>query len=274
MRARNKKSDYGFSFVLLGLILGFFMGSGIVYWYSNRQNDSSFAYNLWDYFSGLFQGSENTSTYVIAANDPPTPDTQVTKPAGAQVIMAHTLLPLQSQSDSLLNDHRAIDDSTAFAEKIALPDSAPAPDELLTDFENPAPESELLEEPEEPISQPIRIAQDQLLQIRAYSLPSKRPGENKSEAISQLESLLGNHPQRPGTENMMLVEFWTSPFNFRGYKMSHNKLVVYGLDQVEAFSLHSDGENIFIKYFDAFYPVKPTMDYKAFSSADAPPLFQ
>jgi hypothetical protein len=61
---------------------------------------------------------------------------------------------------------------------------------------------------------------------------------------------------------MILVEFWMSPLNFSGYKLSHSKLILYGFEQPEAFSLHSDGNTYFVKYFDNFYPVSHTLEFK------------
>lgn len=272
MQSRKKKSDYGFSYVILGLILGFFMGSGIVYWYSNRQNDSFFAYNLWDYLAGLFQGSENTRTYVISDTELPPTTRPATSPQNTQAILTDTL-NLISQSDSLLAEGFDLENTRALHESISFPDSLPAPEGQPADFQNTNQAIDLEEETLEPAHQQhIRIAQDKLLYIRAFSLPAKKPETVQSQAIRQLDSLLGNNPQRPGPENTMLVEFWKSPLNYRGYKMSRNKLVVYGLDQFESFSLHSDGKIFFIKYFDNYYPVSLSLDFKPLTSMAEPPV--
>ncbi len=272
MQSRKKKSDYRFSYVILGLILGFFLGSGIVYWYSNRQNDSFFAYNLWDYFAGLFQGSEKPSTFVVHETEFPPTNLTTTKSRAIQAILSDTL-SYASITDSLHSESLNSEDISSLEETIFLPDSLPASFGQHADFQEIIPEVDQDEETEEVVPpKPIRIAQDKLLHIRAFSLPTKKPETTQNQALRQLDSLLGNNPRRQTTENMMLVEFWASPLNYRGYKMSHNKLVVYGLDQVESFSLHSDGKTFFIKYFDIYYPVSLTMDFKPLTSIIEPPL--
>lgn len=272
MQSRKKKSDYGFSYVILGLILGFFMGSGIVYWYSNRQNDSFFAYNLWDYLAGLFQGSENTRTYMISDTEFQPTNRPAALPKTAQTILTDSL-GYKTQTDSLLAEGFDLEDTRALQENISFPDSLSAPERQPAEFQDINQVFDLDEEMQEPtLQQHIRIAQDKLLYIRAFNLPAKKPETAQSQAIRQLDSLLGNNPKRPGPENMMLVEFWKSPLNYRGYKMSHNKLVVYGLDQVESFSLHSDGKTFFIKYFDNYYTVSLSLDFKPLTSMAEPPV--
>jgi|GEM_PF-973940 len=271
MQSRKKKSDYGFSYVILGLILGFFLGAGIVYWYSNRQNDSFFAYNLWDYLAGLFQGSEKPSTFIVHETELSPLVRPPSEPLATMAILTDTLSYIRLV-DSLLAEEFDREDPSAFAENNSLPDSLAATEGQLADFQDTNPVFGPEDEFQEPAtSQPIRIAQDKLLYVRAFSLPAKKPETIQSQAIRQLDSLLGNYPRRPTAENMMLVEFWASPLNYRGYKMSHNKLVVYGLDQVESFSLHSDGKNFFIKYFDTYYPVSLSMDFKPLTSMIEPP---
>ncbi|MBW6499366.1 MAG: hypothetical protein K0B09_13330 [Bacteroidales bacterium] len=270
MQSRNKKSNYTFSYVIMGLILGFFLGSGIVYWYSNRQNDSIFANNLWDYLAGLFQGSENTSTYLISSTELPPPARPSASPQNDQTVLADVMSETNT-ADSLLTEGFDFEAPGAFAESNTAADSLLILEEQPAEFQDANRDADSDEENQEPSpQQPIRIAQDKLLFIRAFSLPSKKTETVQTQAMRQLDSLLGNNPQRPAPENIMLVEFWKSPLNYRGYKMSHNKLVVYGFDQMESFSLHSDGKNFFIKYFDNYYPVSLTMDFKPLISMAEP----
>lgn len=273
MQRRNKKPEYGFTYVILGLVLGFFLGSGIVYWYSNRQNDSIFAYNLWDYMGSLFQGNEASSTYIVQEESPADPNKGFSTSKTPSVQVADTTL-IADYDDSFANDSLSIgkypeEDSTLAIVGIE--------DEETDETFDLAAFNELVQEiadaPPSP-SEPIRIVQDQLLKIRAFNLPAQKRESTQSQAVRQLDSLLGNYPRRASLENMMQVEFWLSPLNYRGYKMSHNKLIVYGLDQVESFSLHSDGRSYFIKYFDNFYPVAQTMDFKPLTPLSDPLLLE
>lgn len=273
MQPRNKKPEYGFTYVILGLILGFFLGSGIVYWYSNRQNDSIFAYNLWDYLGSLFQGNEVSSTYVVHEENPASQNQGRRTSNTPSVLMADSTI-VADDHDLFPNDSLQLANNTGgdFNPPIAITE-----DEEINKAKDLIAFNELIEEIAEAQSsapEPMRIAQDQLLHIRAFNLPTQLRESAQSRPVRQLDSLLGNYPRRSGLENMMLVEFWISPLNFRGYKMSHNKLIVYGLDQVESFSIHSDGKVYFIKYFDNFYPVAQTMDFKPLTPLSDPFLLE
>ena len=60
---------------------------------------------------------------------------------------------------------------------------------------------------------------------------------------------------------MITIEFWESPLHFTGYKMGKNKVVIYGLDQIESVSLLTLDEAIFLKYYEYFFPLEPTSDF-------------
>jgi len=261
MPARKKKEDYGFTYVILGLVLGFFLGSGIVYWYSNRHNDSLLANNIWNYLASVFQGNEKSSVYVVSESDSddlnyePRRQRPLPNPSpGAAQVLQDTLPDIAE--NILLLEEVELNDSLLMNRQITELQQG---NHLAAD-----PEISLQGQPQPSLSPQVsmRIAHDRLLLIRAYNLPATIQPTTQSQSMRQLDSLLGNFPRRTALENMLLVEFWQSPLNFRGYKMSHNKLIVYGLDQVDAFSLHSDGNSFYIKYFDNFYPVNQTMEYK------------
>ena len=60
------------------------------------------------------------------------------------------------------------------------------------------------------------------------------------------------------------IEFWKSPLNYKGYKMSKGKLVLYGLNPVAAANLvKQDGSYYFLMAQNAF-KVEYTDEYKPF----------
>lgn len=265
MNPREKKPDFSFTYIALGLVLGFFLGSGIVYWYSNRQNDSIFSRNLWDYFARVFQGESEPDTYLLAEDSPRQPSGMKPPTGLPESNPGDTLslagMPADATADSLaLDTVPEADDADILAgltEEVDLPGDPGIPRDNL---------------PERPGN--IHIAKDSLLEIRAFTLPNQTPDSERDPALRKLDSLLGNYPRKDRTENVMIVEFWLSPLNFRGYKMSRNKIIVYGLDQLESFSLHSNGNSYFIKYFEDYYPVSLTLDFKPLVPVNDPGLLE
>jgi len=64
--------------------------------------------------------------------------------------------------------------------------------------------------------------------------------------------------------NSMFVEFWESPLNFEGYKLSKKKLIVYGLSSQFDYKLYKDGPAYFFSYQNIFYKMKETQDFLPF----------
>lgn len=261
MPARKNKDDYGFTYVILGLILGFFLGSGIVYWYSNRHNDSLLANSAWNYLARIFQGNVKTGTYSVPEEDLEDLNFEPAR-TRPQTDRLTDISTAQNDTLSLLADSLGMDPNLLAADSLLLFDQLSGnSDNSITSNEIGMTTADSIQASVSP-QVGMRIAQDRLLLIRAYNLPATLRNAPQKQSFRQLDSLLGNYQRRSDTENMLVVEFWQSPLNFRGYKMSHHKLIIYGLDQVEAFSLHSDGKSFFIKYFENIYPVSQTLEFK------------
>jgi hypothetical protein len=69
------------------------------------------------------------------------------------------------------------------------------------------------------------------------------------------------------------VEFWKSPVNFKGYKMSRNKLVLFGLeasDQVKMFLLN---ESFYLHYHNTLFKLEETDAFEPFTKVKDTGLF-
>jgi len=76
----------------------------------------------------------------------------------------------------------------------------------------------------------------------------------------------GRH-QKTGIK--ILIEFWESPFNFTGYKLSKSKLIVYGLDpntnyflrdrNNDTLELNSSDDSFNFVFTDDFRPLEPNL---------------
>ena len=255
---RRKKKEPDFTYVALGLILGFFLGAGVVYWYSNRQTDSLLSYNLWNYFGNLFQANEREAVYSITENAGIEPNQTVKKvTAPGEKELASLNIETAIFADSLLTEgYNEQWPDSPFTEPLEAIDEKLALSQAAENFNENASEDNFTS------LEPVRIAKDRLISTRAYRHPEPLPPSFRSETTRILDSLIGNFNRKTGLENMIIVEFWMSPLNFRGYKLSHSKFIVYGFEQPEAFSLHSDGNTYFVKYFDNFYPVSHTLEFK------------
>jgi hypothetical protein len=59
----------------------------------------------------------------------------------------------------------------------------------------------------------------------------------------------------------MTVEFWVSPIHYKGYKMSKNTLVLFGIENLNDIILYRLNNYIYMKYGQSYYPMSVTFDY-------------
>jgi hypothetical protein len=59
----------------------------------------------------------------------------------------------------------------------------------------------------------------------------------------------------------MTVEFWVSPIHYKGYKMSKNTLVLFGIENLNDVMLYRVNNSIYMKYGQSYYPMNTTFDY-------------
>ncbi len=224
-----KKEEYKLSYIAFGLILGFFIGGGLVYLYTNRQNDSLVRYNPIVYLEGFFQEESTSET-------------------GGHTESGYTGLYGSSGSD---------ESGEAGTMGVTEPsDGQPA---HTGTYESGIvnPDGEAL-----PPNDEIVIKQNRLKQVKTYYLPAGDSGNTQSKALKQLDSLLGKRPRNNTDQNLFYVEFWESPLNYKGYRMGRNKMIVYGIEQVDFASLHIYQDEYFLRYLNDFYPLSYTSEFK------------
>jgi hypothetical protein len=59
----------------------------------------------------------------------------------------------------------------------------------------------------------------------------------------------------------MLVEFWESPLNFSGYKLSRNKLVMFGMPDNLVYKILRNENNYFLTTENIYYSIKETEEF-------------
>lgn len=62
------------------------------------------------------------------------------------------------------------------------------------------------------------------------------------------------------------VEFWESPLNFSGYKLSKKKLVLYGLSPQFEYSILKNKDRLYLSYQDIYYVLNETQEFSPFKT--------
>lgn len=104
-------------------------------------------------------------------------------------------------------------------------------------------------------SDEIVIRKDELLGQRAAGIVEL----SKSEADTALQKLSGI---REVPVKNLQVEFWRSPLNYRGYKMSKSKLVLFGSEPADDLQLYKLDEVIYMKNRSGVFRLDFTSDFR------------
>jgi hypothetical protein len=66
----------------------------------------------------------------------------------------------------------------------------------------------------------------------------------------------------PVPENdIFFVEFWKTPLNSKGYRMSKNRIMLYGFSDFSSFNLYKVDENYYLKSEEQVYKVIINADF-------------
>lgn len=112
----------------------------------------------------------------------------------------------------------------------------------------------------------IVVAKDELLHVRNIKIEGTSARSSKN-----LDSLLINDKTSKSNVNIIRVEFWRSPINYRGYLLSHNKLILYGIYIYEDVSLEFRNNKLYMLYQNNYFLLEKNDDFQPFLSSKLPP---
>jgi len=220
------KQIYSRTFFIIGIIIG--LGFAIIYNYKtkinndqqevariveqNSINDSITELKEKKIVKAKIKTEKIVKTKIISKNHPKKviTDTTIVVDSSSTAIIANDSLRNDSLylNDSIIEDTVIVgfDEDTVFAP------------------ENDSLEYKLLEI--EPNNSEINIVKDELIYANIL-YPSGNKDNFDCNTNNDYDSILVNNVVR-STKDGLYVEFWHSPINSTGYKLSHNTLVLYG----------------------------------------------
>jgi hypothetical protein len=71
----------------------------------------------------------------------------------------------------------------------------------------------------------------------------------------------------------IFVEFWESPLNFEGYKLSKKKLIVYGMSPQFDYKIYKRDSDYYFAFQNVYYKMKETQDFLPFSEVSKSEVF-
>jgi hypothetical protein len=107
----------------------------------------------------------------------------------------------------------------------------------------------------------IEVKKD--VMISSIVLPVIDKGMQKDESSSKDIAKKLPDADLPVEEKVdsFIVEFWVSPIHYKGYKMSKNKIVLFGLENIDALKLYRINSSIYMNDEESYYMMASTYDF-------------
>jgi len=224
-RKKQRNNDFGAIHLFLGLLLGFFLGSTVVYWQFNRQNDR------------IIQETVENILAIFSDNS----------------------------SDPRLTITTEGSDEEATSEQSQQEVSNELKRSALSYERNQSPLSVII------APETYSLARDKLIHSRLVSITV--PQISKTESGRMLDSVIGNLPNN-SNEQVFYIEFWESPLNSVGYKMSKTRIVFYGIRIYELAEVYHNQGIFYLRYMNDIYPLEFTNTFKPLMPQSNPDPFE
>ena len=221
-------------YLLLGMVLGFFVGGGIIWWQIQKKNITEKETSITENDNS----NQNVNTNLTANK-----------------------LSLKEKYKSQLIKYKIPD---TFIDSLKLDSTTLTLEQLIALYQNETIDTADLGKSYDNIV----ISKDELLFTRLVKVSGQYQGVNDSyELDSVLTDQRNSHKKDPKN---IRVEFWRSPINYKGYKYSNNKLVLFGIYIYEGASLESRNNKIYLNYANTYYLIEKADDFQPLMAVKLP----
>ena len=231
---------------ILGLVLGLLAGAGF------------FIFKMDDILKKVNLFNTKKDTIIIqqhVTSEEKTNKTDIKKYIGKSVSEKDTLKNVMSSAEML---------ASKYSREVSVKHVMAEADSLLKDSSSMSPNQNNIES--------FVVRKDELLDAKNFQVVNLQNEAENNASDSLLEKMSGIKNQKNILASFK-VEFWQSPINYKGYKMSKNKIVLFGVNPDENLKLFHLEDIIFMKYNQSVYKLYFTDDFKQFEKAtDAPML--
>ncbi len=119
-----------------------------------------------------------------------------------------------------------------------------------------------------PLNDEIIVKKDELLANKNVELVNldfvSTKQVQRNDSSLQVISGIRDNTKLVEARYMYPVELWKSPINYKGYKLSHAKLIVFGINSEAPLKLYYFNETVYLKCADQFYKLDYYSDFKPF----------
>lgn len=102
----------------------------------------------------------------------------------------------------------------------------------------------------------------QIIEIINLSLTASAGKSTKDSLLQQVSGI------REDVKTSVRVEFWRSPLNYKGYKMTRGKIVLYGISSADPVSVFKLEDDIYLKHLGIVYRLSFTNEFRQFEKVN------
>lgn len=246
-----KKPKNKFGYLLVGIFIGVLIAFSIVWWQGNDFGRWGILNKVKLYISNLFNNDDERNISGITDN----PENGNKSNAARKI------------TDPGLRNDSAFYDTT----NVNLYDPS-ALDEFLAKYSGQLPDSLLLDSIIKSqnnvdinsynTASGIEVKKDKLIYAKTFKVPGITifDGDNPDKLDTLLTDYKGSLQDK--TKNIIKVEFWKSPINYKGFKTGVNKIILFGIDQFDMVSFKSMNNTLYMKYMSDFYQLYKTNGFE------------
>jgi hypothetical protein len=110
----------------------------------------------------------------------------------------------------------------------------------------------------------IIVKKDELISTITLEINNVSPASSRAAKDSLLQKVSGIRDDRNAGKQMINVEFWRSPLNYKGYKLSKYKMVLYGIPGSEGIKIYRLDDVIYLKYNSFIYRLDYVSEFKPY----------
>jgi hypothetical protein len=117
-------------------------------------------------------------------------------------------------------------------------------------------------------SETYRVLKEELVSVKNIYVKVLTPKEKVSSVDSMIASLAG--VTNPDEKEFFMIEFWKTPLNSKGYKMTRNRLLIYGYNENADVSIIKLNDNYYLRNNSLVYRLNYSSEFKSLErEADA-----
>jgi hypothetical protein len=103
----------------------------------------------------------------------------------------------------------------------------------------------------------IKVAQEELLSVKNIKVIDLDATSKRDTLTGQLAGVTSSdYP------NLFFVEFWKTPLNSKGYRMTRNRVILYGLSDFSSITIYKVDDNFYLKNDDVVYKISSGTEFK------------